>query len=68
MIDLNAFYDDMGLFIEKYNRDCRLVGKMVLAAYLKDNPMSKTKTSAKGDTLIKEVSNNTTSQTSLFDF
>lgn len=35
LTDFNSFYKDMSLFIEKYNRDCRIVTKMILEAYLK---------------------------------
>lgn len=61
IINLNDFYNDMGLFIGKYNRDCRLVAKMVLEAYLKNH-----KPNLKVEVDTKEVSNHV--QTSLFDF
>ncbi|MDD2640110.1 MAG: hypothetical protein PHS65_03870 [Arcobacteraceae bacterium] len=67
LISLEDFFVDMGIFIEEYNRDCRLVAKMILAAYLKANPISKVEKKSVNVDAPKEVSN-TTSKTSLFDF
>lgn len=62
-IDLLSFYNDMGIFIDKYNRDCRLVAKMVLNAYLKSHV---NKESKKGESVNTESNN--TNKNSLFDF
>lgn len=35
------FIEDMGSFISKYNRDCRVVAKMILLAYLNSNKTMK---------------------------
>lgn len=56
-IDLNSFYNEMGLFIEKYNRDCRLVGKMILNAYLKHNPSQKAEKVETEKTVSNKVEN-----------
>lgn len=63
LINLDSFYSDVGLFISNYNRDCRVVGKMILEAYLKKHTVSK---KDKVDTKIDEVSNN--KEKSLFGF
>lgn len=62
VIDLNSFYNDMGLFIEKYNRDCRLVAKMILNAYLKLHTLKEIKVG------VAQTTSKKSSQTSLFDF
>lgn len=61
-IDLNSFYNDMGLFIDKYNRDCRLVAKMILNAYLKFHVIKDENVET-----VKAVSKNS-NKSSLFDF
>jgi CRISPR type IV-associated protein Csf1 len=55
----NQFVPLVGDFLEKYNRDCRIVSKMVLAAYLKEHkePIALPKTDSKK-----------TASQSLFDF
>lgn len=63
LIDMDSFYSDVGLFISNYNRDCRVVGKMILEAYLKKNTISK---KSKVDTIKNKVSNK--EKSSLFDF
>lgn len=62
LINIDDFYNDMGLFISNYNRDCRLVAKMILEAYLKNHKIEK-----KEIVDTKEVVSNPI-QTSLFDF
>ena len=63
LIDMDSFYSDIGLFISNYNRDCRVVGKMILEAYLKKHTVSK---KAKVDTIKNKVSDE--KKSSLFDF
>lgn len=65
IIDVAAFIGDMGLFLNKYNRDCRIVSKMILAAYLKKHERPSEKNGNALDT--KNVAGNT-SVSSLFDF
>lgn len=65
LIDMDSFYSDVGLFISNYNRDCRVVGKMILEAYLKKHTTVSKK--VKVDAMQNKVSNNE-EKSSLFDF
>lgn len=49
LINNEEFVPLVGEFLEKYNRDCRMVSKMVLAAYLKEHkePIALPKTDSK---------------------
>jgi len=65
VINAADFIGDMGLFLNKYNRDCRIVSKMILAAYLKKHERPSTKRDNALD--AKNVAGNTPAS-SLFDF
>lgn len=60
--DNDEFMNKIGLFISKYDRDCRLVAKMIQRVYLKDNKPTKKKKVASKEAKVE------TKKDSLFDF
>jgi hypothetical protein len=65
VVNLDDFFNDMSFFLSSYNRDTRIVGKMVLLAYLKNNKTNTIK--EKIDKNSVAVENKLESKT-LFDF
>lgn len=61
-IDEDLFYERMSIFLSKFNRDTRIVGKMILLAYLKDNKGNKNIVDTKVEVEENKAKN------SLFDF
>lgn len=65
IVNLDDFFSDMSFFLSSYNRDTRVVGKMILLAYLKKNKTNTTKEKIDKNAVV--VEDNLESKT-LFDF
>ena len=60
----NEFIEKMGLFLSKYDRDCRIVAKIIFLAYIKENKRDKKKSLKTKKVAQKEPEK---LQTNLFD-